>query len=237
MTIAFFDVDNTLIRGYSGFYTTLALIQRGVLKKRRLLQAMFYRIVGPFYRHDHDYLRKIYETAMADMVGSKFEDILEIGRVCFENSIKPRIFREGIELVESHKKKGEPVYLLTSGPFMAIHHLANFLEAAGHSGAGAVVDEGGRLTERVKLPICYREGKVEAARDLIDRLGGRWEDCYYYADSIDDIFLLEKVGHPRLVNPDRQILKIGRSRNWPVLSFTEVLGAAFPAIDRTGYER
>jgi HAD superfamily hydrolase (TIGR01490 family) len=221
-SIAFFDVDNTLMKGFSGFYTTLALIRKGILKKRRLPLAFFYRLISPVYKGN---LRKMYEIAIADMAGSRLEEILRLGRDCFERWIKPRLYREGIERIREHKEKGEPVYLMTSGPYMTIKILADFLGADGRYSTGPVIDEKGILTDRLRFPICYREGKVTAAEEVIRRHGASWKDCYYYADNIDDIYLLEKVGHPRIVNPDGKLLRIGRERGWPILNFSRLLGS------------
>jgi HAD superfamily hydrolase (TIGR01490 family) len=222
MGIAFFDVDNTLMKGFSGFYTTLILIQKGIIKKRRLPLALFYKTISPLYKGN---LKKMYEVAIADMAGSRIGEILGIGRQCFERWIKPRLYREGIEAVEEHKKKGQPVYLMTSGPYMTIKILADFLGVDGRYSGGPVVDEKGILTRQIRLPICYREGKVTAAEEVIRRHGVPWKDCYYYADNIDDIYLLEKVGHPRMVNPDPKLLKIGKERGWPILTFSQLLGS------------
>lgn len=218
--IAFFDVDNTLMKGFSGFYSTLILIQKGILKKRRLPLAFFYRAVSPLYKGN---LKKMYEIAVRDMAGSRVEQILNLGRECFERWVKPRLYREGIEKVEEHKKRGEPVYLMTSGPYMVIKILADFLGVDGRYSAGPVIDERGILTSEVRMPICYREGKVVAAEEVIRSHGASWKDCYYYADNIDDIYLLSKVGNPRVVNPDRRLLKIAKKRGWPVLNFSRLL--------------
>lgn len=214
-SIAFFDVDNTLMKGYSGFYTTRILIQRKIMKKRRLPLALFYRLISPFYKGD---LRRLYEIAIADMAGTRLDDILRIGRDCFERWMKPLLYREGIEAIGEHKRRREPVYLVTSGPSMVIRALAEFLGVDGQFSCGPVI-ENGILTDRVRMPIYYREGKVVAAEEAVGRHGVRWEDCYYYADSEDDLFLLRKVGHPRLVNPGKRLRRIALEQKWPILTW------------------
>ncbi len=223
--IAFFDVDKTLIKGYSGFYTTLVLIQKGILKKRRLPQALYYRLLSPFYEGGGPAnLKKLYQIAAGDMAGWHIDDILKIGRECFERWIRPRIYAEGMEKIREHRAKGDFVYLVTSGPSMTIRILAEFLGVSGQYSGGPVIDGRGVLTAEVQLPIYYREGKVAAAEETVTRVGARWEDCYFYSDSIDDVFLLEKVGHPHLVNPDKKVLNLGEKRGWPVLRFSRLLG-------------
>lgn len=228
MMVTFFDVDKTLIDGYSGYYTTLLLIKKGILKKRRLAQALFYRLIGPLFegsRHSHRNVHRIYEIAMSDMAGMPLQEVLQIGRECFEKDIRPRLFQEGIDRVHEHKKKGDAVYFLTSGPYMTIMNLAEFLGVDGSYSGGSVVDTSGRLTREIKFPICYREGKVLIAEEILKKHGARWEDATYYADSMDDLFVFEKVGHPVLVNPGKKLASIGQKRGWPVMRFQKTISS------------
>lgn len=223
--IVFFDVDKTLMRGYSGYFTTMELIRRGVIKKRRLPMALFYRVVGPlFYEGQNAPLEKMYQIAINDMAGRTLEEILQIGRECFEKWIRPLVYSEAVAKVEEHKAKGHPIYLITSGPYMSVRILAEFLGVEGKYSAGPVIDADGRLTNQLRRPIYYRQGKLVAAEEILKAHGADWKDVTFYTDSIDDIFLLEKVGKPHLVNPDKKLLKVGRERQWPVLRFSKVLG-------------
>lgn len=224
MNLAFFDVDKTLIKGYSGFYTTLVLIKKGIFKKRRLPQALFYRLMSPRYEGQMENLIKMYEIAIRDMAGLALEEVLAVGRECFERWIRPRVYREAMEKIEEHKAKGDLVYLITSGPYMTICILAEFLGVHGQYSSGPTIDGQNRLTRELSLPVYYREGKLHAAQEAIQKHKVSWQDCYFYSDSIDDIFLLEKVGRPHLVNPDKKVLKIGREKGWPVLRFSRLLG-------------
>ncbi len=219
--IAFFDVDNTLVDGYSGYYTTLLLIRKNILKKRRIAQALFYKILSPLYQGD---LKTMYEIAIRDMAGIPMDDILKIGRECFEKDIKPRLFVDALKYVRRHQKKGDPVYLITSGPYMTVQILSEYLKADGQYSAAPVVDAKGILTRKIKMPIYYREGKVVAAQEVLAKHKVHWKDCYYYADSTDDLFLFEKVGHPVLVNPGQKLRDIGQKKNWEILNFKKVLG-------------
>lgn len=222
MSIVFFDVDNTLMKGFSGFYTTLLLMKRGVIKKRRLPAALLYRLIGPLRKTN---LKKIYEIAMCDMAGWPLKDILEIGRECFERSIKPRLYVEAIREIQRHKMAGRPVYLITSGPYMTIKILADFLGVNGDYSAGPVIDAQGILMREIRTPICYREGKVEVAEKILCQHQASWKESYFYGDSIDDTFLLGKVGHPVMVNPDKRLARIGKKLNWPVLHFTQLMAS------------
>jgi phosphoserine phosphatase len=66
---------------------------------------------------------------------------------------------------------------------------------------------------------AYGEAKASRVRELASRRGYRLPDCYAYSDSVTDLPMLEAVGHPRAVNPDRALRRIARERQWPVLAF------------------
>lgn len=215
MQVVFFDVDNTLMRGYSGFYTTLLLIRKKIIRRRHLIAAIFYKVASPLFKGN---VRTMYRMAIRDMAGRSLEEVLKIGQECFEKDIRPRLYREGEDLIGRLKKQGIPIYLLTSGPAMTIEILARYLGVAGHASAGPVV-EGGILQNRLREPLPYREGKVVAAEELLRRRGVGFEEAAYYADNRDDLPLLEKVGSPFLVNPDRRLKKIGKKRGWPILTW------------------
>ena len=76
---------------------------------------------------------------------------------------------------------------------------------------------------------AYGEAKASRVRELASRRGYRLPDCYAYSDSVTDLPMLEVVGYPRVVNPDRALRKIAAARHWPVLTF----GTRSPA-DRGG---
>jgi hypothetical protein len=67
---------------------------------------------------------------------------------------------------------------------------------------------------------CYGEGKVEAIQELAAREGYSLEHCYAYSDSITDLPMLEAVGHPTVVNPDRALRKEAVGRDWPIVTFS-----------------
>ncbi|MFO1518263.1 MAG: HAD-IB family hydrolase [bacterium] len=219
-SIAFFDVDGTLMKGYSGYYTTLELMRRRIIKKRRLPSAIFYKVMASLYTGD---VRKMYEVAIADMAGTNIDDILQIGRETFEKYIRSRFFEEGLQEIENHKKEGRPVVLISSGPYMAIKIIEEFVKADASYSIGPVI-ENKILQNRLMVPFTYMEGKVEAARMEAKKRGASLKDCFFYADTHHDLPLLSAVGHPRTVNPDRKLKKEALERKWPILDFKTLLG-------------
>lgn len=217
--IAFFDVDGTLVDGYSGYYTTLELIRRNIIQLRRLPQAIFYKVISTLYYGD---VRKMYEIAIQDMAGSHIDEILKIGRYTFEKYLKPKLFVDALKKIEQHQEKKEKVILVSSGPYMTIKIIEEYVKANKSFSIGPII-ENGILQNRLMTPFCFMQGKVEIAAEQAAKEGISLKDCYFYADSIHDIHLLSEVGKPFVVNPDRNLKKEALKRGWPLLKFSQCI--------------
>lgn len=214
-SLVFFDVDETLVDGNSGYYTTLRLIRHRILKKRRLFQAIYYSVANLFAHQD---VQKIYRIAIADMAGMTLKHAFEIGRECLEKDIKPRLFPKGIEQIRRHKEAGDIVILLTSGPYMTIQPLKEYLGVNDFHASGPRI-ENGILTGELQLPLCYGAGKLHYAEESCKKYGVSLPDCTFYSNDVTDLPILEKVGSPRAVNPHKDLEKVAIERGWPVLRF------------------
>ncbi len=217
--VTFLDVDKTLLDGYSGFFTALHLMRAGALRKRHLPKAIFYKIISKLYKGN---VRKMYDVVLADIAGWTLEDIMAIGRRCFEQDLRPRLYQEGIDLVEHHRQAGDALYFVTSGPYMTIQILGEFLKVNADYAPGPMVQEG-ILQRALKEPLPYLSGKLEVGKLIAEKEGVSLDDCFFYTDNIDDLSLLEAVGHPHVVNPDRPLARLARRRQWPILHFHRTL--------------
>jgi HAD superfamily hydrolase (TIGR01490 family) len=219
--IAFFDVDKTLCDCYSGFHTTMELIRRRIVKKRRLLLALIYNAIGRVHlRAD---VRKMYEIAISDMAGTHLEDILRIGRETFEKRVKPKMYVGGMEEIKKARAAGFYIALISSGPYMLIKTMEEFLKADASFSNGPVVSDG-ILQRTFQEPLCYKEGKVLIAKRFAEERRVSLKDCRFYSDSISDLPLLSLVGHPIVVNPDKKLRQLAMKKHWQILHFQHTLG-------------
>lgn len=219
--IAFFDVDFTLCAGYTGYFTTRELIRKKIIKKRRIFETVAYSLVGHLFKQMD--VRRMYQIALADMAGTRAEDIMELGRQIFEKYLKPRLYQEGLKEIERRKKAGYLIAILSSGPTMAIKNLEKFLGADISFSNGPAIREG-ILQREIQEPLCYKEGKVEVARNFSREQGVDLKDCSFYSDGYSDLPLLSEVGEPVVVNPDRNLRREAIRRGWRVLQFKKTLG-------------
>lgn len=222
--IAFFDIDKTLCDCYAGYHTTIELIRRKIIKKRRLLKAIYYNTLGRIHLKAN--VQRMYEIAVSDMAGTHIDDILQIGRETFEKRVKPKMYLQGIQEVERMKQQGYSVVLISSSPYMLVKIMEEFLGADASYSNGPIV-ENGILQKTVQAPLCYKEGKVHWAQLHARKVQVSLQDCRFYSDSISDVSLLEAVGQPVVVNPDHHLLKHATAKHWPILEFRETLGQQY----------
>lgn len=217
-SIAFFDVDYTLVNCSTGYFTTLKLMEYGILKQRRFFQAAYYAIAYLFFNVD---IKKIYQTAIVDLAGTTLDLVLKIGKECFERDIIQRIYPEGLEKIREHRERGDKIILLTAAPYMLIETMQQYLGVdEAHSMGPEIV--GGILTNRLKLPVCHGPGKVHYAELMAQKYNIPLSQCYFYSDEHTDLPLLEKVGFPRPTNPNRKLRRVARQRGWPILDFGQI---------------
>lgn len=219
--IAFFDVDKTLCDGFTGYYTTLELMREGIIHKRRIVQALFYKTWGRLFKKVD--VRMMYRLALGDMAGTHIDHIMAIGYRVFERDVKPLLYTEGLEEVRRCQEQGFTVALLSSAPTMLIRHLETFLGAETSFSNGPVILEG-ILQKDIQEPLCYDAGKLTVAQHYAQEKNVSLQDCRYYADGYSDLPLLAAVGHPRPVNADKHLEQEAKKRRWPLLNFTHLLG-------------
>ncbi|OGQ07471.1 MAG: hypothetical protein A3G32_00895 [Deltaproteobacteria bacterium RIFCSPLOWO2_12_FULL_40_28] len=212
-SIAFFDVDHTLINGNSGYLASFRLVKEKIFKKKRILQAVYYSLLGKIFIQN---INTLYKIAFADLGGLSEEKILKIGKDVFEEKIKNLFFKKSLHLINEHKKRGDQIVLLTSGPQMVIAPLAHHIGATAFFCVSPKVAQG-RLTTEPLLPICYGKGKVHYAQNWARKQEVELSNCSFYSDHISDAPLLSLVGHPYVINPDFRLKRLAKKKGWPIL--------------------
>ncbi len=131
--------------------------------------------------------------------------------------IVPRIYAEARALIAGHLAAGQDVIIVSTSGQEMVAPIGAMLGAQAVIATRMQVAEG-RYTGEMDF-YAYGEAKAGRVRELAAECGYRLPDCFAYSDSVTDLPLLEAVGHPHAVNPDRALRKIARARRWPVLAF------------------
>ncbi len=137
--------------------------------------------------------------------GWDVEQVKSIVGETLHEIVNPLVFAEAAELIADHKLCGRDVVVVSASGEEIVAPIARALGAT-HAMATRMVVEDGKYTGEIAF-YCFGEGKVEAIRELAAREGYALEHCYAYSDSVTDVPMLEVVGHPTVVNPDRTLRK------------------------------
>ncbi|MBG0827327.1 HAD-IB family hydrolase [Planomonospora sp. ID67723] len=216
---AFFDVDNTMMRGASIYHFARGLASRGLFTTKDLVrfalgQALF-RVRGD---ENPDHIAKARETALAFVAGNRVEDIVRLGEEIYDEAMADRIWAGTRALAQSHLDAGQRVWLVTATPVELARVIAQRL---GLTGALGTVSEtvDGVYTGRLVGDLLHGPAKAEAVRALARREGLDLTRCSAYSDSANDLPLLSLVGHPTAINPDAELREHARDSKWEIRDF------------------
>jgi HAD superfamily hydrolase (TIGR01490 family) len=216
---AFFDVDNTLMRGASIYHFARGLAERKMFGPRDLLRLTWgqlaFRLRGA---ENADHIDAAREAALAFVAGHRVDDIVALGEEIYDDRLAEHIWEGARQLTQQHLQAGERVWLVTATPVELANIVARRLGLTGALGTVAETSDG-VYTGRLVGGLLHGEAKAAAIRALAEREGLDLSRSSAYSDSSNDLPMLELVGHPNVVNPDGELLRRARSGNWPVHDF------------------
>ena len=212
---ALFDFDGTLISGYSAFAFIEEQIRRGHMSPRELAELV--GAMASFGMGKMGFSAMMLATTQF-LRGIREDSYAAFGRELFESHIAKQIFPESRALVKAHLQKGHTVAIISSATPYQVEPAAADLGIENVLCTRLEVEKG-VFTGTVIRPTCFGQGKVTAAESLTERYGVDLERSYFYTDSYDDIQLLERVGNPRPINPNKRLLAVSERRGWPVRKF------------------
>ncbi|PSK99608.1 HAD superfamily hydrolase (TIGR01490 family) [Murinocardiopsis flavida] len=216
---AFFDVDNTLMRGASIYHFARGLASRDLFTTRDLARFAWgqtvFRVTGS---EQAGHINAAREAALAFVAGHKVADLVELCEEIYDDTMADRIWEGARVLVQRHLDAGQRVWLVTATPV----ELADIIKRRlGLSGALGTVAESvdGVYTGRLVGDLLHGPAKAEAVRALAAHEKLDLDACTAYSDSHNDLPLLSAVGHPNVVNPDDLLRAHAVARRWPVHEF------------------
>jgi len=215
---AFFDLDRTLISGSSLYAFGRAAWHNGMVSTGQLLSDVKGAIVFRLSGSTDDSAGRVRDRVLEAITGATVEDLTALG-----DEVIPRLVddvrREAQGFLELHREAGRDTYMVTASPIEIVRPLADQLEMTGAIATVAEVVDG-RYTGKLSEPFCYGPGKAHAIAKVAAEQGYDLALSYSYSDSVSDLPMLELVGHPVAVNPDRELERIARARSWPIVEFS-----------------
>lgn len=214
---AFFDLDGTLVAGFTAVILTQERLLRrdmGVGELLGMVQAGLSHTLGRIE------FEALIGKAAAALTGRLLDDLDEIGERMFVQRIESRIYPEMRELVRAHMARGHTVVLSSSALTIQVNPVARFLGIPNTLTNKFETNEDGMLTGGVEKPILWGPGKAAAVQRFAAEHDIDLKDSYFYADGDEDVALMYLVGNPRPTNPEGKMAAVAKRCGWPILRFS-----------------
>ena len=216
---AFFDVDNTLIRGSTIYFLGRGMYQRGYFTKkdisRFVLANLRFRLTG---KENKEEIARFQDAATEFIGGHNVKDIEAIAQQIYDEFVSPAMWQGTIDIAQTHIANGIEVYLVTAAPEDMATLIAKRLGFTGALGSKAEIKDG-LYTGQMNGALLHGKEKAVAVRELATNKGFDLEDCFAYSDSNNDLPLLQCVGHPSAINPDALLGLRAMAEGWPIHDF------------------
>jgi HAD superfamily hydrolase (TIGR01490 family) len=188
---AFFDVDNTLIRGSTIYFLGRGMYQRGYFTKkdisRFVLANLRFRLTG---KENKEEIAR-FQTAATDFIGGhNVKEIQTIAEQIYDEFVSPAMWQGTIDIAQNHIANGVEVYLVTAAPEDMATLIAKRLGLTGALGSKAEIKDG-LYTGNMNGALLHGKEKAVAIRELAAKKGFDLEDCFGYSDSNNDLQLLQ----------------------------------------------
>jgi HAD superfamily hydrolase (TIGR01490 family) len=217
---AFFDLDKTIIAKSSTLAFSRSFYQEGLINRRAVLRSAYAQFVYLVGGADHDQMERMREYLSGLVTGWDVQAVRDIVAEALHTIVDPIVYDEAVTLIEEHRTAGREVVLVSSSGTELVEPIGEMLGADTVIATRLVVSEDGSYTGDIEF-YAYAENKAKAIQDLAADRGYDLAKCYAYSDSATDLPMLEAVGHPYVVNPDRALRKEAADRGWPVLVFSK----------------
>ena len=214
---AFFDLDRTLIKGFSAKKFFQKRLTSGKMTSKEVLAQFNGVMIYAMGNRNFAGLAAIGAKGINGLDESLF---IETGEEVYYEHLAKEIYPESRALVDAHLAKGHTVAIISAATPYQVNPVARDL-GIDHVMCTRMEVVEGKFTGKIVEPACWGEGKAIAARSLAQKLDLDLSKSHFYTDSAEDIQLMDIVGYPHPVNPDHELSKIAYERNWPILRFND----------------
>ncbi len=215
MSLAIFDLDNTLIAGDSDFLWGQFLVDQGIVDKEHYEQAnaRFYED----YKQGKLDIVKFLEFSLAPLARHEAEQLFKWREQFVESLIKPILLEKASALVDKHRHQGDTLLVITATnrfvtePIVRLYGIENLI-------ATTPEFKDGRYTGKFIGTPCFQEGKVTLLNEWLAEHQQNMSGSYFYSDSHNDLPLLKQVDYAIAVDPDEKLKAVAEKSNWEIIS-------------------
>lgn len=217
MEAAFFDLDKTIVAKSSPLALGKSFFSAGLLTRSSLLKSLYAQLVFNLMGADEHKMEKMREEAAKLTSGWEQEKVRQVVTEVLDEVISPLIYAEALELIHDHRTAGRLICIVSSSPEEIVEPLARMLDVDQWIATKPKVVDG-RYTGELDF-YAYGPAKAEAMEQLSLELDIDLAGSFAYSDSPTDLPMLELVGNPVAVNPDRTLRRIAAERGWRIDHF------------------
>ena len=216
---AFFDLDNTMVRGSTLYFLGRAMYQRGFFTKADISKFVVANVRFRLTGTEKPEVIARFQKAATDFIGGHdVQELYSIGQSVYDDFISPALINGTIEIAKSHLAEGTEVWLVTAAPEDLAKLIAELLGFTGAIGSKVFIEDG-KYTGRLDGKILHGMEKASAVRELAASRGFSLLNCHAYSDSSSDFPLLQSVGTPHAINPDAKLRIKALAENWQIHDF------------------
>ena len=218
LAAAFFDVDNTILRGSSSFLFGKSAFERKFFSRKDFWRFAWHQFVFIWKGENNTKLSALKDRALALVEGQLVSDLQILVDEVYDKHIKLKLWPETVRLAKEHIKQGREVWLVTAAPQELGDVIAHELGLTGAIGT-KVERKNGILTGKLVGKPIHGPQKRKAILALAKDRNLSLKRSYAYSDSQNDLPMLTAVGHPVAVNPDKILTRYAKAADWPIYDF------------------
>jgi HAD superfamily hydrolase (TIGR01490 family) len=217
MEAAFFDLDKTIVAKSSPLALGRSFFKEGLIGRSFLLKSLYAQMMFQLMGADEEKMERMRVEAAKMTAGWEVEKVRRIVTEVLEEVISPLIYAEALELMHDHRSAGRMIVIVSSSPEEVVEPLARMLRVDRWIATKPEIVDG-KYTGELDF-YAYGPHKAVAIKELADEIGIDLEGSFAYTDSDTDLPMLEAVGNPVVVNPDRGLRKLAEERGWRTEEF------------------
>lgn len=215
---AFFDVDNTILRGSSSFLFGKAAFKRKFFSRRDFWNFAWHQARFIARGESAKTMNEIKDRALGLIANHHAKELTDLTDEVYDDYISPKLWPETVRLAQEHISLGREVWLITAAPLEIAEVIAHRLGLTG--GLGTIVEQvDGVLTGKLVGKPLHGKAKYKAMKHLAKERNISLKRSYAYSDSHNDLPMLTHVGHPVAVNPDKILKTHAIAAGWKILDF------------------
>jgi HAD superfamily hydrolase (TIGR01490 family) len=215
VSLAIFDLDNTLIADDSDYLWGQFLVDQGIVDKNHYesANAKFY----DDYKQGTLDIVEFLRFSLQPLADNNPEQLYQWRAQFIEETIRPLMLESARQLIDKHKSQGDTLLVITATnrfvtePIVKLYGIENLLATTPE-----FID--GRYTGGFNGTPCFREGKVKLLEAWLKNSTETMQDSWFYSDSHNDLPLLQLVDNPVAVDPDEKLADYAKASNWPIIS-------------------